>query len=455
MSATEKTKRPDAKMEWKFPVHSALSDEKWSGDSIERMLRSVYTANPVLLNQPDERGVRPITIAAIKEKSEAIMVMLEVAGPKLAQGEDVLGLEHCDDKQETAISHNLALLRKSQRYLIHEMLDNACKTLREGYINNKLPKCVCGKCTEGWLSPRMRFRLREIAHEAYTTMLCRLDDFTDNDEPLDAEAASDDPFLSFIPPHIVAQGIRRQFYLGYRAAFHIIRTMIGIPEATPTASKLRVDFVQGAHDGKYNYAAVEHFIERGGSVKYALDYVVHQALWTSPMPLGDGSFDQKWNATLPYPDPRDVTLSKVERQAQSSPAGKSPRIGSSPLQRAQQVQSSPNLTEAQGNTSTPRPQGRRRSSSFKDMIFGKRERASWLIQINEDDCLNHALQWTLKDEWEESGKVQCPLNTQFRGVRYLLGLHTPPKWNTDDVEVGAHTVQKDGQLKRARARSFQ
>ena len=283
-------------------------------------------------------------------------------------------------------------------------------------------------------------------------MLSRLDDFADNDGPMDAEAASEDPFLDFLPPQIVAQGVYKLFYLGYRAAFHLIRTMLSIPEAAPTASTLRVEFVQGARDGRYSYTAVESFIGHGGSVKYALDYVIHQALWTSPMPLGDGSFDRKWDATLPYPDPRSVAQHRAERQPQNSPVMKSPRIGSSPLQRAQ-VASSPNLAEIprQPGNASPRPQWRR-SSSFKDLIFGRKERASWLIQINEDDCLNHALQWGLKDEWEESGETQCPLDTQFRGVRYLLGLHTPPKWEVDAVEVN---LQKSGyELRRTRARSF-
>lgn len=282
-------------------------------------------------------------------------------------------------------------------------------------------------------------------------MLCRLDDFADNDGPLCTEAASEDPFLAFLPPQIVAQGIHRLFYRGYRASFHLIRTMLSIPEAAPTASTLRVQLVQGAQDGKYSYAAVENFIECGGSIKYALDYVIHQALWTSPMPLGDGSFDRKWDAALPYPDPRCTASPRTEWQTPNSPVTKSPRIGSSPLQRAQVV-SSPNLAEQrrQPGNASPRPQ-RRRSSSFKDLLFGKKERASWLIQINEDDCLNHALQWNLKDEWEESGETQCPLDTQFRGVRYLLGLHTPPKWEVDAVDVD---LQKSGsELRRTRARS--
>lgn len=148
------------KSEWKFPIHSALSDKKWTEESVTRMLRNVYAANPLLLSQPDEDGLRPIAVAAIEENFDAIKTMLESAGPKLAQGEDVLGLQQSDNFHETAMSHNLQLLRQTPRFMIHEMLDNACKLLTEGYIKHKIPTCTCGKCTAGWLSPRMRFRLR-------------------------------------------------------------------------------------------------------------------------------------------------------------------------------------------------------------------------------------------------------------------------------------------------------
>ena len=124
------------------------------------MIRNVYTANPSLLNQPDEDGLRPIAIASIQENYDAIKTMLDIAGPKLAQGEDVLGLQLADNQHETAMSHNLLLLRQTPRFMIHELLDNACKVLTEGYIKNKIPACRCGRCTAGWLSPRMRFRLR-------------------------------------------------------------------------------------------------------------------------------------------------------------------------------------------------------------------------------------------------------------------------------------------------------
>lgn len=283
----------------------------------------------------------------------------------------------------------------------------------------------------------------------------RLDDFIDG-QPLDEEAASEDPFLAFIPAHIVAQGVHKPFYQGYKAAFHVVRTMLGISEAVPTAGTLRIELAEGAREGRYNYGAVEHFIERGGSIRFALDYVIHQALWKSPTPLGDGSFDRKWDAPLPFPDPRPSSRTKAERIL-ASPLVKSPRLGS-PLLAAAQSESSPNLSRPvpipQQANKSPAPTGRRRSNSFKDILFGRKDRASWLVQIQEDDCLDHCRQWNLKDEWDESGEVVCPLDTQFRGVRYLMGLHTAPRWETDDGDLrGVLAVQKsEYELKRTTAR---
>jgi hypothetical protein len=281
-------------------------------------------------------------------------------------------------------------------------------------------------------------------------MLSRLDDFVEG-EPLDGEAASEDPFLAFLPPQMVSQGILKPFYLGYRSAFHVIRKILSIPDAAPTVAILRAELASGAREAQYNHVAVEHFVARGGSIEYALDYVVHQALWTSPVPLGDGSFDRKWDAILPFPDPRTSLYSRVGHTTQSSAHSKSPRIGSSPLLGVPVITSpNPNSVEVQTHSGdmSPKPQTRRRSSSVKELLFGRKNRASWTIEIANEDCFNHAREWKLKDDWEESGAQLCALNMQFRGVRYLMGLHAPPKWEVAEVESEASC-----ELKRTTARS--
>lgn len=261
--------------------------------------------------------------------------------------------------------------------------------------------------------------ISEIAHDAYVNMLPRLDDFVGS-EPLNAEVVSDDPFLPFLPPELVQQGVCKTLYLGYRTAFHAIRAMLTVSDTAPTANTLHMELAEGVRKGRYNHFAVERFLEKGGEVKHALDYAIHEALWTSPTPIGDGSFDQKWDAPLPFPDSR---LSSPQRLPQTPSSPQSKSVGS------------PLLRSPESGGASPRPSSRRRSNSFKDMFFGRRERSLSLIQIKEDDTWNHALQWGLKDEWDASGTPGCPLDMQFQGVRYCLGLHTTPRWSLPDIEL--------------------
>lgn len=287
-------------------------------------------------------------------------------------------------------------------------------------------------------------------------MLSRLDDFVDQ-EPLDAEAAADDPYLAFLPPHIMQQGIYKLFYIAYRSAFHAIRTLLSISEAAPTASNLRTHLAEGAREGRYSYAAYEFFLERGGSVKYALDYVIHKALWTSPTPLGDGSFDHNWDSALPFPDPRPAAPPRSERVMNPSNVlhanspNSSPKAVPSPFRMnalsASVPDANPSFLQA------PKPAIRRRSNSFKEVLFGKKERMSWLLQIKEDDHLNHELKWKLKDEWDTSGKPGCVLDNNFRGIRYLMGLHTAPRWEVDDADWAVIAQKKTAcELKRVSGR---
>ena len=44
--------------------------------------------------------------------------------------------------------------------------------------------------------------------------------------------------------------------------------------------------------------------------------------------------------------------------------------------------------------------------------------------------------YQMKEEWDASGNPGCPLDTQFGGVRYMLGLHDEARWEIalDDVD---------------------
>ncbi len=125
-----------------------------------RKIREAYADDPMSLIQPNDQGLSPMSVAAIAGNLPAINVLLDIARPKMAEGEDVLGLQDVDDNQETPSSYNFRILRENPRFKIHDLLEASSKELKDAVVRNRLPACTCGKCTGKWLSPRMRFRLR-------------------------------------------------------------------------------------------------------------------------------------------------------------------------------------------------------------------------------------------------------------------------------------------------------
>ena len=124
-----------------------------------------------------------------------------------------------------------------------------------------------------------------------------------NGEGLDGELILTDPALPFLPMSILQRGIYKPFYIGYRAAFQAIVEVLSRsgPSSLPTLQRIRIELADGANEGRYDLNAVQDFAMNGGSVTYALDFIIHQALWESPPPLGDGVFDKKWNEPLESP----------------------------------------------------------------------------------------------------------------------------------------------------------
>lgn len=142
----------------------------------------------------------------------------------------------------------------------------------------------------------------ETARATELLMARNMTKFVDG-ERLDGEHVLSDPALPFLPIAILERGIHKPFYIGYRAAFRTIFDVLDksptgrTEDGLPTVQRLRAEFASGALDGRYDLDAVQFFAERGGSVRYALDYVLHRALWESPTPLGDGSFEKSWESS--------------------------------------------------------------------------------------------------------------------------------------------------------------
>lgn len=144
----------------KYPLHHIISDTTSTEQGTTRFIRAMFIADPECIRRPDELGMTPLSVAILRENAAAITALLELASPLMAQGQDPLGLQVPDRQHETAVMQNARLLRANKRFLIHDLLEGASKDITLAYIYNMLPVCSCGKCTEGWLSSKMRFRLR-------------------------------------------------------------------------------------------------------------------------------------------------------------------------------------------------------------------------------------------------------------------------------------------------------
>ena len=142
----------------------------------------------------------------------------------------------------------------------------------------------------------------ETVKQSLEQMRSNLTQFVDGDR-LDGELVLMDMPLLFLPMPLLDRGIYKAFYVGYIAAFQTILDVLSQEGSAslPTVERLRVGLADGALHGRYNLGAVQYFAECGGSVRYALDFIIHQALWESPTPLGDGSFDKKWDEPLSPP----------------------------------------------------------------------------------------------------------------------------------------------------------
>lgn len=250
----------------------------------------------------------------------------------------------------------------------------------------------------------------ETAHDVYMAMLPKLDSFVEG-QPLEGTVLLEDTTLQFIPVAALQQGMYKPFYVGYRCAFHAIRCFLADTEAVPTVASLRQALALGARGGRYDSAAVEYFLERGGSVKYALDMVLHLAACLSRTPLGDGTFDARWDDALAAPD------TPASPMANRASLLLSPPLGPLPL----------------GPPDKDAVKRRRRSSSVKDILSGfagkskgwSRERGPAVPVFESPELLKY------REEWRASGIPGCALDDQFVGVRYLVGLHSPPQWDVD------------------------
>ncbi|KAI0365992.1 hypothetical protein BV20DRAFT_982236 [Pilatotrama ljubarskyi] len=259
---------------------------------MEGAIRDAYTRDTSLIHQKDDRGFTPLHVAAYAGNLAAVKGLLAlpaesgIADDARAR-DNVAGrtpLELCEQKMrdikemmQTLVGnwpgHNTEALHIV--WLLKRAAGENLALTEDDFVNTRRWGCTCGQCTEGWLSPRMRFRLRWVAEVSSDTMDVGTWGATSS-ESFSAELA-----IGHLPPEVRATRITKTFYREYATVVRTIADVLRKPglAGVPTAANVEAELIGRAG----------RFFGQGGKVEHAMDYVLRCARDESP--LGDGTWD--------------------------------------------------------------------------------------------------------------------------------------------------------------------
>ncbi|CAL1705726.1 unnamed protein product [Somion occarium] len=255
---------------------------------IEQTIAQVNITNPDAIHRQDEQGMTPLHLAAGMHNLRALRALLGPSlGPNNARSElerrdntdGVTPLEACEremrnDKEfrETMLGawngypdEGLRCAYELRRAMGEEVGDETT------YVRSKKWGCTCGQCVDGWLSPRMGYRISWQATVWH--------DMIREDPPRFKRGGGFDYAvgLDTLPPRL-ANKFTRPLFNSYLSLFPAIDRVIE-SKRVPTSDAVLADAGSAARS----------FIQKGGKVKYALDLVTLAAEEQSP--VGDNEWD--------------------------------------------------------------------------------------------------------------------------------------------------------------------
>ncbi|KAI0360797.1 hypothetical protein OH77DRAFT_1586334 [Trametes cingulata] len=259
---------------------------------MEGAIRDAYSRDVSLVRQKDDRGFTPLHVSAYAANLAAAKALLALPAESgiaddLRARDNVAGrtpLELCEQKKrelkemmQTIVGnwpgHNLEALHIV--WLLKRAVGEDVGLGEDEFVNARRWGCTCGQCTEGWLSPRMRFRLRWVAEVSSDTM------DVESFGATSFETFSDELAIEHLPAEVRATRITKTFYREYATVVRTIADVLKKPglAGVPTAANVEAELVWRAN----------RFFGQGGKVEHAMDYVLRNARDQSP--LGDGTWD--------------------------------------------------------------------------------------------------------------------------------------------------------------------
>ncbi|TFK87190.1 hypothetical protein K466DRAFT_575948 [Polyporus arcularius HHB13444] len=253
---------------------------------VVKRIQDAFKQKPSLVREKEEHGFAPLHVAAMCQNSLAVKALLELP-PQSGVLEDLndrdnreglTPLELCEREMRTTKEFSQTLLGTWSGYsctalrTVHALRRASGENIdvsEDEYVEMSRWGCTCGRCTSGWLSPRMRYRL------LCTAQVCA-------DNMMVMGLMRDGPGYEHLPEDIQETGVSKTFYRGYEAVVRAIADVLQKPgtAGVPLAENIRAIPRREMHG----------FLDRpGGTVECALDYVVLSARDQSP--LGDSTFD--------------------------------------------------------------------------------------------------------------------------------------------------------------------
>ena len=151
-----------------FPFHHEIANNKTP--SVVQVIRAAHRADARSVHKRDVDGLMPVHVAAASENVHALRALLELDPNGMA--EDLKDAKNKEGLTPLEVLESMLSTRKSMdpwsgykreglscEYFLKKAMRSPVTETEAEYIEKRKFGCTCGECTDGWLSPRMRFRL--------------------------------------------------------------------------------------------------------------------------------------------------------------------------------------------------------------------------------------------------------------------------------------------------------
>ncbi|EDR04255.1 uncharacterized protein LACBIDRAFT_304787 [Laccaria bicolor S238N-H82] len=278
-----------------YPLHFAIIN--LPKQNVASVIEAYHTQDPSTVHKQDHNGFTPLYVAAAYANASALKALLKFGAAsdlnKHVNKDGMIPLERIEDTMRSTRELAELLMHKWEGYsrnelkvqliLKREMGISVHGQTDEEYLENRKWGCTCGECDEGWLSPRMRFRLETEAALSKENMTVLAPQFQ-RGQPLPEIPGLAHQF-DYLPPNLRTK-VYKTFYNGYVTIFENLYVLLDQTEGVPSVPRLRT-LCKGDRD-------VNFYLKKGGKFEYALESMVEGA--KSQSCLGDSMFEEIWES---------------------------------------------------------------------------------------------------------------------------------------------------------------